>query len=229
MGSESLPDRVRAKVWCMICVFTQPPPGCNSPWGCWLLPGAAHTADSATLGTSDSDLRPHSLRSLRCLSETHRRSPKAKCCPQNAYSSPGSMFCSSVFTFSGNKPWCPRPLSFTLNLHHLSQPFLTHVFVLLINPFFTFLFTLLVSENQVFIVFFTIFTKNNKFKLGLTQQPLFRDGFSAIPQQQKASTNVGQRLASQRLADLHELGLLTMQMSFPRQDGQGVLPSFSSS
>lgn len=46
--------------------LTQPPPGCEA------LPGAAHAAGSATLGTSDGGLRPQSLRSWRQLLETPR-------------------------------------------------------------------------------------------------------------------------------------------------------------
>lgn len=140
-----------------------------------------------------------------------------------------AMFNSSIFTFSGNNPWCPRTLSFTLNLHLLSQQFLTCVFILLINPCFTFLLTLLVSENQFFIISSPYSQKTTISELGLTQKLLFGDEFSAIPQQWNASTNVGQRLAPQSLADQYELGLLTIQISFPRQDGQGVLPSCSRS
>lgn len=135
------------------------------------------------------------------------------------------MFCSSIFTFSGNKPWCPRTLSFALNLRLLSHRFLTCMFVLLVNPLLYIVIHSLGVRKSVFYHVITISTKKKKNKtiseLWLTQQPLFGDKFSAIPQEQNASTYVGQGLALQSLADQYELGLLTIQMSFPRQDGQG--------
>lgn len=66
------------------------------------------------------------------------------------------------------------------------------------------------SENPFSIISSPYSQKIAISELGLTQQLLFGDEFSAIPQQQNASTNVGQRLAPQSLADQYELGLLTI-------------------
>lgn len=69
------------------------------------------------------------------------------------------MFCSSIFTFSGNKPWCPRTLSFALNLHLLSHQFLTCMFVLLINPLLYIVIHSLGVRKSVFYHVITISTK----------------------------------------------------------------------
>lgn len=74
------------------------------------------------------------------------------------------MLCSSIFTFSGNRPWCPRTLSFTLNLHLLSHQFLTCVFVLLVNPLLYIFTHSLGVRKSVFYHIITIFTKKWQFQ-----------------------------------------------------------------